>query len=74
MTFGEKLRNLRQSRFLSQQKLADAIGNFTNAIAPFTEGFGDGFVGFLQTITGISLEAFTYNLENISDELHGRTK
>lgn len=35
MTFGEKLRNLRQSRFLSQQKLADAIGLSQAAIASY---------------------------------------
>lgn len=38
MTFGEKLRNLRQSRFMSQQKLADAIGLSQAAIASYETG------------------------------------
>lgn len=38
MTFGEKLRNLRKSRFLTQQKLADELKISQSAVAAYENG------------------------------------
>lgn len=38
MTFGEKLKNLRISRFMSQQKLADDLGISQSGIASYERG------------------------------------
>ena len=38
MTFGDKLRNLRKSRFMTQQKLADELNISQSAVAAYENG------------------------------------
>ena len=50
MTFGEKFRSLRKSRFLSQQKVADDLGMSQSAIAGYENGVREPNFQMLEKI------------------------
>lgn len=50
MTFGEKLKSLRQSRYLTQQKLADDLGISQSAVGSYETGFREPDFKMIQRI------------------------
>ena len=48
MTFGEKLKNLRQSRFITQQKLAEALNISQAAIASYENNIREPSFNIIQ--------------------------
>ena len=59
MTFGEKLKQLRTARFLSQQKLADELGVSQSAIAAYERNFREPDFAMIQRIADYFLVPFS---------------
>lgn len=43
------------------------VERFSEVISPFTKGFGDGFLGFFESLAGMSLELFVDGLNALSE-------
>ena len=50
MTFGEKLKNLRESRYMTQQKLADALKLSQSTVAAYESGTREPSFANIQMI------------------------
>lgn len=59
MTFGEKLRQLRQSRFMSQQKLADALCISQSAVASYENNVREPDFAMIRRIADYFNVSFT---------------
>lgn len=69
--FAEKLTKMFKEMGVAKNfsKIVESIKKFSNAISPFAEGFGDGFLGFLGTLAKTSLKAFTISFNALVDVL-----
>ena len=85
MTFGEKLRQLRQSRYMSQQKLADGLNISQSAIASYENGVREPDFAMIKKIADYFGVSFTSMMpqENgadndfvlqVADSLHDNPK
>ena len=59
MTFGEKLKQLRTSRFMSQQKLADELGISQSAVAAYERNFREPDFAMIQKIADYFMVPFS---------------
>ena len=59
MTFGEKLKQLRKARFLSQQKLADDLNISQSAVASYERGAREPDFATIQRIADYFLVPFS---------------
>lgn len=67
--FAESLTEIFQSTNAVEgfSNLVNSVKEFSEVATPFTQGFGEGFVGFFKELSEITLDAFTTSLDFLGD-------
>ena len=72
MTFGEKLKSLRESRFLTQQKLADDLGISQSSVAAYERNFREPSFNIIEKFAEyfhVPFSALTPSTGIVEDDL-----
>ena len=67
--FAESLTEIFQSTNAVEgfSNLVNSVKEFSEVATPFTQGFGEGFIGFFKELSEITLDAFTSSLDFLGD-------
>lgn len=71
MTFGEKLKDLRESRFITQQKLANDLGVSQSSIAAYERNSREPSFNVIENIANyfhVPFSALTPSTERLDDD------
>lgn len=71
MTFGEKLKSLRESRYLTQQKLADDLQISQSSVAAYERGIREPSFAIIETLANyfhVPFSSLTPSSDTIDDD------